>query len=67
MLTGRLKDATRAELTKRGYAEAPQPQLLVNFSTNVENRTEVQSTGTSASLRRFLDVMTNCSTELTTN
>jgi len=49
MLTGRLKDATRAELTKRGYQEAAQPQLLVNFSTNVENRTEVQSTGTSAS------------------
>lgn len=48
MLTGRLKDATRAELTKRGYQEAQQPQLLVNFSTNVENRTEVQSTGTSA-------------------
>jgi hypothetical protein len=49
MLTGRLKDATRAELGKRGIQEAPQPQLLVNFSTNVENRTEVQSTGTSAS------------------
>jgi hypothetical protein len=49
MLTGRLKDATRAELGKRGYQEGPQPQLLVNFSTNVENRTEVQSTGTSAS------------------
>jgi uncharacterized protein DUF4136 len=49
MLTGRLKDATRAELTKRGYTEAPEPQLLVNFSTNVENRTEVNSTGTSAS------------------
>jgi hypothetical protein len=49
MLTGRLKDATRAELTKRGYHEAPEPQLLVNFSTNVENRTEVNSTGSSAS------------------
>ncbi|HKQ15692.1 MAG TPA: DUF4136 domain-containing protein [Steroidobacteraceae bacterium] len=49
MLTGRLKDATRAELTKRGIQESPQPQLLVNFSTNVENRTEVNSTGTSAS------------------
>jgi uncharacterized protein DUF4136 len=49
MLTGRLKDATRAELTKRGYQEAQQPQLLVNFSTNVENRTEVNSTASSAS------------------
>ena len=49
MLTGRLKDATRAELAKRGIQEAQQPQLLVNFSTNVENRTEVNSTGTSAS------------------
>lgn len=49
MLTGRLKDATRAELTKRGYQETPEPQLLVNFSTNVESRTEVTSTGASAS------------------
>jgi len=49
MLTSRLKDATRRELQKRGYKEDAQPQLLVNFNTNVENRTEVQSTGTSAS------------------
>lgn len=49
MLTGRLKDATRAELTKRGLQEAPQPQVLVNFSTNVENRTEVNSTAASPS------------------
>jgi hypothetical protein len=34
-------------LTKRGYTEAPEPQLLVNFSTNVENRTDVQSSGAS--------------------
>jgi hypothetical protein len=49
MLTSRLKEATRRELQKRGYKEDAQPQLLVNFNTNVENRTEVQSTGTSAS------------------
>ena len=49
MLTSRLKDATRRELQKRGYKEDAQPQLMVNFNTNVENRTEVQSTGTSAS------------------
>jgi hypothetical protein len=49
MLTARLKDATRREFQKRGYKEASQPQLLVNFNTNVENRTDVQSTGTSAS------------------
>ena len=48
MLTTRLKDAARRELQKRGCQEAPQPQLLVNFNTNVENRTDVQST-TSAS------------------
>ena len=48
MITTRLKDATRRELTKRGYQESDQPQLLVNFSTNVENRTEVQSSGASA-------------------
>ena len=45
MLTSRLKDATRREMQKRGYQEATSnPQLLVNFNTNLENRTEVQST-----------------------
>ena len=48
MITTRLKDATRRELQERGFTESEQPQLLVNFSTNVENRTDVQSTGTSA-------------------
>ena len=48
MLTTRLKDATRRQLQSRGFKEAPQPQLLVNFNTNVENRTDVQSSGTSA-------------------
>jgi hypothetical protein len=48
MLTTRLKDATRRELQTRGYQEAEQPQLLVNFNTNVENRTDVQSTASSA-------------------
>jgi len=44
MITSRLKDATRRELTKRGCTEdANAPQLLVNFSTNVETRTEVHS------------------------
>jgi Domain of unknown function (DUF4136) len=42
MITSRLKDATRREMQKRGYTEAPQdPQLLVNFNTNVQSRTEV--------------------------
>lgn len=44
MLTTRLKDAARRELQSRGLQEAAQPQLLVNFNTNVENRTDVQST-----------------------
>jgi hypothetical protein len=44
MITSRLKDATRRELIKRGYQEdTTSPQLLVNFSTNVETRTEVHS------------------------
>jgi Domain of unknown function (DUF4136) len=47
MITSRLKESTRRELQKRGYQESEQPQLLVNFSTNVENRTEVQSSGAS--------------------
>lgn len=49
MITSRLKDATRRELKRRGYEEATEnPQLLVNFSTNVESRTDVQSTPGSA-------------------
>ena len=44
MITSRLKDATRREMQRRGYEEGSTPQLLVNFSTNVENRTNVQST-----------------------
>jgi Domain of unknown function (DUF4136) len=44
MISTRLKDATRRELQNRGYQEAENPQLLVNFNTNVENRTDVQST-----------------------
>ena len=44
MLTTRLKDAARRELQARGLQEAAQPQLLLNFNTNVENRTDVQST-----------------------
>lgn len=45
MITSRLKDATRRELMRRGYQEAAEnPELLVNFSTNVDTRTEVQST-----------------------
>lgn len=45
MITGRLKEATRRELKRRGYEEVEQnPNLLVNFNTNVENRTDVQST-----------------------
>lgn len=44
MITSRLKDATRREMQKRGYTEdAENPQLLVNFNTNVESRTEVHS------------------------
>lgn len=46
MAATRLKDATRRELQRRGYQETEaNPQLLVNFNTNIENRTEVQSTG----------------------
>ena len=45
MITSRLKDATRREMKRRGYEEVTQsPNLLVNFSTNVESRTDVQST-----------------------
>ena len=48
MITSRLKDATRRELTVRGLREDTNaPELLVNFSTNVETRTEVHSSPSS--------------------
>lgn len=44
MITSRLKEATARELSRRGLSEDNSaPQLLVNFSTNVETRTEVHS------------------------
>jgi hypothetical protein len=44
MITSRLKDATRRELKRRGYEESTEnPELLVNFNTNVQNKTDVQS------------------------
>lgn len=49
MITSRLKDATRREMQKRGYKEAAQdPQLLVNFNTNVESRTELHNSPSTA-------------------
>lgn len=40
----RLKQATRNELTRRGYAYSDSgPQLLVNFNINLENRSDVRS------------------------
>lgn len=45
ILTTRLKDATRRELEKHGYAYAESdPELLVNFNLNVVDKTEVYST-----------------------
>lgn len=40
----RLKQATRNELTRRGYTYSDaSPQLLVNFNINLENRSDVRS------------------------
>jgi Domain of unknown function (DUF4136) len=44
ILSTRLKETTRSELEKRGYQYSQSnPQLMVNFATNIENRTDVQS------------------------
>lgn len=49
MLTSRLKSAIRREMERRGYTLATSdPQLLVNFNVNVQDRTEVESTPTGA-------------------
>lgn len=45
LLTARLKDATRRELEKHGYQYVDSnPDLLVNFHVNVEDKTEIRST-----------------------
>lgn len=45
LISTRLKDAASNELTKRGYTHSQtDPQLLVNFNLNIENRQDVQST-----------------------
>ncbi len=45
LVSTRLKEATRTELTKRGYTfTETNPQLLANFNLNIENRQDVQST-----------------------
>ncbi len=47
MITSRLKDATRRQLQMRGYREVERdPQLLVNFNTNVESLTEMHGAPT---------------------
>ena len=45
ILSGRLKDATRRELEKAGYAYTDKdPELLVNFNLNVIDKSEIYST-----------------------
>ncbi|MCK6371695.1 MAG: DUF4136 domain-containing protein [Gammaproteobacteria bacterium] len=45
LVTSRLKEATRRELESRGYRyDAVNPELLVNFQLNVEDRSEIRST-----------------------
>ena len=47
ILTQRLKDSTKRELESRGYKYVESnPELLVNFNVNIENRTDIQSTPT---------------------
>ena len=44
ILTQHLKTATQRELEKRGYQMvASNPQILVNFNVNIQNKTSVQS------------------------
>lgn len=44
ILSSRLKDAARRELETRGYEyDAVNPELLVNFNLNIQDKTEVRS------------------------
>jgi hypothetical protein len=48
ILTTRLKDSTWKELEKRGYQHVDtNPQLVVNFNVNVQDKTKVTSTPSS--------------------
>lgn len=49
LVTQHLKAAITAEMTARGYRLSDDPQLLINFNSNVAQRSEVRST-TSPSL-----------------
>ncbi len=45
ILSARLKDAARRELETRGYEyDAVNPELLVNFNLNIQEKTEIRST-----------------------
>jgi Domain of unknown function (DUF4136) len=44
ILSTRLKDATRRELEVRGlHYDTSNPQLLINFNVNIQNKTDIQS------------------------
>jgi Domain of unknown function (DUF4136) len=45
IISTRLKEATRREMEKRGYTYVESnPDLLVNFNINIQNKTDVRST-----------------------
>lgn len=45
IISARLKDAARREMEMRGYTYAQSdPQLLVNFNVNIQNRQDIRST-----------------------
>jgi Domain of unknown function (DUF4136) len=47
LITQHLKGAAQREMEKRGYQMvSANPQLLVNFNLNIENRTDIRSTPT---------------------
>jgi hypothetical protein len=49
MLTSRLKASAQRELERRGYRKVDaDPQLLVNFNVNVQERADIRSTPTPA-------------------
>lgn len=46
LVTQHLKTAVAAELTARGFKYSDNPQLLINFNSNVTERSDVRSTTT---------------------
>jgi hypothetical protein len=45
LITQQIETSIKGELEKRGYSQSEKPDLLVNFSGKLQEKTDIQSTG----------------------